>query len=916
MRLGVLAWACAVVGLLAVNVGSASAALQFPFDGSLAPSSGSFGSVVANSVAVNDFNGNAYVADSSSGTVDVFNSAGSQIATWDGSVANNPPGTPAGSFGGGEVFVAADNTTGDVFVLDPTDNVVDEFSSSGSYVCQITGSATPSATECNGASGSQTPAGGFSSPTGIAVDQATGAVYVLDPGNGVIDIFSSAGAYQSQVALSQVPTGFTGFTSGIAVSALSGHVYVSDSGSLEVYEFDGSGNYVTTWTGSSTPAGSFGGDYLSVAADDASGRVYVSEDSDEVTDVFDASGDFLGQFSHAYSQPRGTAVDQASGKVYVSDNGAGVVDVFGPAQIVPDVSTGSASSIAPMSATLNGTVNPDGIAVSDCHFDYVDDADYNASAQNPYSAGNTVACSPSAGSGSSSVSVSADVTGLSVGTTYHFRLEATNSNGTNYGSDVTLQTPPPPSIDSAAATNLTATSADLNAQINPNGLDTTYHFQYGTSSGYGTTVPVPDGDIGSGTSDVAVGTQLTGLTQDTEYHWRVVATNAAGISTGVDHTFIYDTTGPGLPDGRGYEMVTPVSKNGANVGVTFAGGEPQVSSDGNTVMATSDVCFGDVGSCTGSRQTQGEPYEFTRTSSGWVSTPLAPPTTSIPANTQVQFFADDGTAAFAWATPPAGEDDFWARRADGSFADIGPVYPPADGAQGSFAWIQGTHEVTPDLSHLVYEVRTGSLWPFDATTGDQTLYEYSGTCGSASACASAHPSLVGVTGGAGSTDLISVCGTELGNGGGFQDGAVSEDGATVFFTVQGGAGCVGSGANSGVAVPAYALYARIDGSRTVPISTHSPGDCGASCQSSAPANATFQAASFDGSTVAFTSTQQLTDEATDGSENLYLYDFNLPAGHNLVDVSAGDTSGLGPEVQGRWLCRRTGRTRTSSPRAY
>jgi hypothetical protein len=63
---------------------------------------------------------------------------------------------------------------------------------------------------------------------------------------------------------------------------------------------------------------------------------------------------------------------------------------------------------------------------------------------------------------------------------------------------------------------------------------------------------------GKGSTDVSITQHITELKHDALYHWRITATNAAGTTTGVDHTFIYPTTGAGgLPDGRAYEMVTP-----------------------------------------------------------------------------------------------------------------------------------------------------------------------------------------------------------------------------------------------------------------------------------------------------------------------------------------------------------------------
>ncbi|HEY5342743.1 MAG TPA: fibronectin type III domain-containing protein, partial [Solirubrobacteraceae bacterium] len=90
---------------------------------------------------------------------------------------------------------------------------------------------------------------------------------------------------------------------------------------------------------------------------------------------------------------------------------------------------------------------------------------------------------------------------------------------------------------SNAVTFLTQTSATLNARVNPDGQTVTEcTFEYGTSTGYGSKAPCKSLP-GSGTSPVAVSAKVTGLTPNTEYHFRIVATNAAGTSKGEDVTF-------------------------------------------------------------------------------------------------------------------------------------------------------------------------------------------------------------------------------------------------------------------------------------------------------------------------------------------------------------------------------------------
>jgi hypothetical protein len=94
------------------------------------------------------------------------------------------------------------------------------------------------------------------------------------------------------------------------------------------------------------------------------------------------------------------------------------------------VVTGAASSVAQTSATLNGTVNPNGFEVSECKFEYGTTTSYGSSAP----------CTPSPGSGNSPVAVSAALESLGENTTYHFRTVATGPGGTSVGGDQTFTT--------------------------------------------------------------------------------------------------------------------------------------------------------------------------------------------------------------------------------------------------------------------------------------------------------------------------------------------------------------------------------------------------------------------------------------------------------------------------------------------
>jgi hypothetical protein len=699
---------------------------------------------------------------------------------------------------------------------------------------------------------------------GVAVD-ANGAIYVSESGTG-IRIFKEDGQ-----AITTIPASGA---CNIAVDP-NGILYLDyRNGPVEKLvpsEFPVTSSTLYASAGTVDPNPS-----LTVAVNPSSDHLYVDEGS-QIAE-YDETGSPLGTFGaggpSALRGSVGLAVYGASGQVYVSNSegAARQVEVFGPAILVPDVTTGKAGEINPKgSATLNGAVNPDGVEVSECYFEYGTSAAYSQAA----------ACEQTVGSGNGEVAVTAKLTKLTAGATYHFRLVASNKtvlnkSPANYGSDETFPIPPRPAIDATSTSNLASSSVDLDAEINPGGVEVSEcYFEYGTSTSYGHTVACEQ-TVGSGTSDVAISGHVEGLSPNVTYHWRVVASSAAGTTTGVDHTFVYGNGGEGLPDNRAYEMVTPPHKNAALIGQVLLGIPPVIAENGSRLIMSSIQCFAGAESCTGSRQTEGEQFLFSRTSAGWTTTALAPPATQFEANSSWEADAETGMELFSMPTPPFSEDDFYVREPDGSFVDVGPATPPAGGAQGE-PWGSQTIVATSDFSHIVFQ--EGGIWPFTQGTED-TLYEYSGTANSA-------PTLVGVSGGLGATDLISRCNTELGEiSNGVHPGEMSANGETVYFTAE---PCEsGTGDNAKNLVPVDEIYARIGDARTVAISEPQALTSGSrdECESTeciknterppSPAvnpnwrSASFTGASDDGSKAFFESEQQLTDHAgQDEGDNLY-----------------------------------------------
>jgi hypothetical protein len=757
-------------------------------------------------VAVDPATQEVYVADPGRNAIFIYSSKGKYEREISGLSITGGKFNPNSA-----CSLAVDDKTGDVYVADAGPGLVYVFNSLGGYVTTMSGANTPAKSF-----------GGGIDNIHVAVDQASGDVYVSDEYDGVVDRFNSNDEYQSQLPVAHVFA--------LAVDS-SGDVFVSPEGSGVVQEFDSSGTQVLEIAG--TSKGAFGS--RTSLAVDAAGNVYVADQTKQIMDEFDSAGTFVGKISEAaggaFSKPEGVAVN-AAGDVYVADASEsvpGVVDEFGAPVVVPEPVTGAASNRANTTATVAGTVNPDGTPTT-YQFEYGTSTSYGS-------------VSPAApgvvGSDSTVHPESANLTGLKPGTLYHYRLVASNGTGANegteYGEDYTFSTTGPPRVDAQSVTSIVQSGATVDGEVNPGGYETqvfveygatssygssttpivigqskqtvdlpvvlalsglkastTYHYQivavnecephvecraegldetftieppatiedesfaaassgsvrlnaeidgfgtatdyfyeYGTSTAYGSKTPVRS--LGAANENVNAPAQLSGLSPDTVYHFRAVASNALGEEGGGDMTFT-TLVAPvaGLPDGRGWEMVTPPDNHNAQPyhsegfygSPLFEDGSPsqllaRAAADGDAMTYLADPTVGGSGT-TSHVAGGGNQYLATRSAAGgWTQTNIQPSGLAsqfyegFSSDLSVGILNSEGeTAAEGAQGVPAGYRVNYMRDSDGSYRPFFTETPPyRTAAEFEAAYVAddvsngglGYAGASADMSHELFE---------------------------------------------------------------------------------------------------------------------------------------------------------------------------------------------------------------------
>ncbi len=409
----------------------------------------------------------------------------------------------------------------------------------------------------------------------------------------------------------------------------------------------------------------------------------------------------------------GITADTSNDHVFVSDEVSRQIRAFGPLVTLPDTTVASASSLANTSAILNGTINPRGIALTDCRFEYVTELAFSTEGFSDLSSGGSEPCTPAFGSipaDENIHAVSASINGLTRNTSYRFRLVGANADGSNPTTDASFTTPGPPVVETTGSPVRTATTVRLDSRVNSSNAPATYYFEYGDqgpcdANPCAATEPQ---QMEPGNETKLVSQQIEGLDPATTYHYRVVADNGnpESPSFGEDQTFATFASDeplshgslPGPPGSdRAWEQV-----NSPNTGGNPIVDARFISDEGD--RAVYEVAGGTPLSESGNLQT---PLFAERTPSGWQTQRIYPHRQQAPENLWLPPGGRDDLSAFVAPNFPSTAKEV------GSFGlwKMDPAAPPTKVYGGNNSTWAGSFLTTSDDASRVVLTLTGSPDP-------------------------------------------------------------------------------------------------------------------------------------------------------------------------------------------------------------
>ncbi len=483
----------------------------------------------------------ALTVDQATGDVYVIDPAGKEL--WRYSSGGAPENFTAGPDAGTNTLtglsfqsfpsydeVAVDNSNGpakgDIYVTQSPSGEVKVFSSSGEPLGALTGTGTPS--------------GGLGEDCGVAVDQATGDLYIGDRSNRIWR-YTPSGA---TVVEADYTGGIETSIAPCQLAVANGNVYAKDwqefpvegAGPLDAYPISA----FATGTPLSVSGTQVATKVTAVATDPSNGDVYADERS-KVT-VYNSSGAPIYSFASGEigNSSVGVAIKAGGGDAYVADPANHKVRVYGPFSApAPILQTKPASGIGHVKATLNGHLDPNsGLPITTCTFQWGTDTNYTET---------PIACEQG-DTYTTPADLTAQLSGLTPGTTYHYRLHVTTSNGSYDGNDQAFETVPAsstPEVDTGKGSIVSSTSTQMNGTIDPNANPLTgCKFQYVTDLAYqntgftnlssGGSIPCDQapGSIPADYEDHEVTATVTGLDPNQIYRYRLIAENTNGPGNG------------------------------------------------------------------------------------------------------------------------------------------------------------------------------------------------------------------------------------------------------------------------------------------------------------------------------------------------------------------------------------------------
>jgi hypothetical protein len=876
--------------------------------GTLGATGGAFAGTFSGHVAVNPVNRNLVVADPGNRRVQEFTSAGAFVRAWGFDVVK-PGGTgniPVNerqtvtvvATGGTFTLTFSGQTTNPPIAFDATaaevEAALEGLSNLDPGDVTVTGDAGgPWTVEFEGARADTDLAQMTGDAANLAGDGASVTVATPTQGSGVLEvctvvadckIAAASGAAPGQFANSQ-PT----------------RVAVDSSGSI--YTVESAGNFrVQKFTPAADSSGVFAAAHVSgtnsstaptdVAVDPTNDHVLVTKAAGSPVErqvlELDLGGSLLDTHAVGAGLPatNGLAVRGSTGRLYLSTSINQRVFVLG--QVTPPSATiGAVSNITATSATLNGTVNPNGAALDTFYrFEFREEGTETWT--------RVPASDQPVPDGTTDQPVSQPIglapnPPLEPNTQYRVRLVATRqfAGGSATSAEQTFTTnPAPPSISDVGAREVTDTTALLAGRVDPNRSHTTYRFEYGTDTSYGSATAVDN--AGSGAAPGPVSKAIAGLQPNTTYHFRLVASNAAGQTEGPDQTFTTKATPP-QPSGRAYEMVSPLDKNGGDVnrdnvfGLTHQSG---AAPSGDAAAFVSRLQFGDIES-----GALAPVYVARRGETGWGTEGVTPPIGhEIPGGQSeepaVNGLSRDLSKAFVKASPELAPG---AENLGGSWG----LYLRRNGEPDPYTLLSFPSTVlrtdvledpfltstrftyvadTPDSRHVVFNAERQLLpgapdepaAPAPLPNHPTRVYEW--IDGSLRFVSVPPPDVASFDF---STDVTAGAADRRGDGDLPGDHVISDDGRRVFFTAT----VPGRGPH---------LFVRENGTTTVHVSRSEL----AGGPYVGGTNPRFWAAKHtDGSVAIFTSGVPLTQGA--GSGALYRWDANAEEGDRLMEIHSG-----------------------------